>query len=138
VKESSSVRIQPKKMRNLKILVAEDNTINQRIVKMMLDRLGCEKVVIVSDGEAAVAAVMDAEYDIVLMDIQMPHVGGLEATRRIRKYTKNQNKPWIIALSAGVMQEEQSAAIDAGMNGFLAKPISVDQLAAALDGIIAL
>jgi CheY-like chemotaxis protein len=81
---------------------------------------------------------MDAEYDIVLMDIQMPHVGGLEATRRIRKYTKNQNKPWIIALSAGVMQEEQSAAIDAGMNGFLAKPISVDQLAAALDGIIAL
>lgn len=134
-KESSGTHIQPKKMRNLRILVAEDNPINQRIAQMMLQRLGCENPVMVSDGEEAVAAVMDAPYDVILMDVQMPHVNGLDATRRIRTYTGKATKPWIIALTAGVMQEEQAEALQAGMNQFLAKPLMIEQLEKTLDHI---
>jgi PAS domain S-box-containing protein len=128
-------QIQPKKKRSMRILVAEDNPINQRIAQLMLQQLGCESVVIVSDGEAALAAVMDATFDVILMDVQMPTMNGLEATRRIREYTGRSDKPWIIALTAGVMQEEQKAAANAGMNQFLAKPLNTEQLAATLDGI---
>jgi PAS domain S-box-containing protein len=128
-------QIQPKKKRSMRILVAEDNPINQRIAQLMLQQLGCESVVIVSDGEAALAAVMDATFDIILMDVQMPTMNGLESTRRIREHTGQSDKPWIIALTAGVMQEEQKAAADAGMNGFLAKPLNTEQLATTLDGI---
>jgi PAS domain S-box-containing protein len=133
-KEASNTQIQPKKTRSLRILVAEDNPINQRIAQLMLQQLGCENAVIVSDGEAAVAAVMDADYDLILMDVQMPHMNGLEATSRIRERTGSPNKPWVIALTAGVMQEEQQAAMKAGMNAFLAKPLSIDQLRETIDG----
>jgi CheY-like chemotaxis protein len=128
LKEPAGSQIQPKKTRKLQILVAEDNAINQRIVQMMLQRLGYENPVLVDDGEAAVAAVMDAKYDIILMDVQMPHMNGLEATRLIREQTGQVDKPWIIALTAGVMEEERAAAKEAGMNAFLAKPIVIDQL----------
>jgi PAS domain S-box-containing protein len=134
-KEIAGSQIQPKKIRNLRILLAEDNAINQRIAQLMLQRLGCENTVIVSDGEEAVAAVMDATYDLILMDVQMPHMSGLDATRQIRKITAKPDKPWIIALTAGVMQEEQHAALEAGMNDFLAKPLSLEQLAKTLDGL---
>ncbi|MFA7256520.1 MAG: response regulator [Kiritimatiellales bacterium] len=134
-KEIAGTQIQPKKKRSMRILVAEDNAINQRIVQMMLQQLGCENVVLVSDGEAAVAATMDATYDVILMDVQMPHLNGLEATLQIRKLTGSPNKPWIIALTAGVMQEEQKAASEVGMNDFLAKPLSIDQLRETLDGL---
>lgn len=125
--------LHPKKKRTLRILVAEDNAINQRIAQMMLQQLGCENCVLASDGEAAVAAAMDTGFDVILMDVQMPHMSGLEATRRIRALTGSPEKPWIIALTAGVMKEEQNAAAQAGMNGFLAKPLSIEQLKQTLD-----
>lgn len=128
-------QIPPKKKRTLRILVAEDNAINQRIAQMMLQQLGYENSVLVGDGEAAVAAAMDTGFDVILMDVQMPHMSGLDATRRIRSRTGKADKPWIIALTAGVMKEEQDAAAEAGMNGFLAKPLSIEQLRAALDGL---
>ncbi len=134
-KETAGTQIQPKKLRNLRVLVAEDNPINQRIAQMMLLRIGCEKPVIVSDGEEAVAAVMDSTYDVILMDIQMPRMNGLDATRQIRKHTGDPKKPWVIALSAGVMREEQTAALEAGMNEFLSKPLVIDQLEKTLDHI---
>ncbi len=127
-KEPAGSQIRPKKTRTLRILVAEDNSINQRIVQMMLQRLGYENPVLVENGEAAVAAIMDAEYDVILMDVQMPHMNGLEASRLIREQTGQVDKPWIIALTAGVMEEERTAAKEAGMNAFLAKPIVIDQL----------
>ncbi|MFA7368269.1 MAG: response regulator [Kiritimatiellales bacterium] len=136
VKEISGTQIQPKKFRNLRVLVAEDNPINQRIAQMMLQRIGCEKVVMVSDGEEAVAAVMDATFDVILMDIQMPHMNGMDATRQIRKHTGQPDKPWIIALSAGVMREEQTEALSAEMNEFVAKPLVVEQLEKTLDRIL--
>jgi CheY-like chemotaxis protein len=133
--EVAGTQIQPKKTRNMSILVAEDNAINQRIMEMMLQRLGCEKSIIVSDGEQAVAAVMDDMYDLILMDVQMPHMSGLDATRKIREYTGKSDKPWIIALTAGVMHEEQLAAMESGMNEFMAKPITIEQLEKMLDSL---
>jgi PAS domain S-box-containing protein len=135
-KEAAGTNIQPKKLRNLRVLVAEDNPINQRIAQMMLQRIGCETVVIVADGEEAVAAAMDAPFDVILMDIQMPHMNGIDAARRIRELIGHPTKPWIVALSAGVMQEEQIEALAAGMNEFVAKPLVVAQLEKTLDKIL--
>ena len=130
---SSQVAITPKKERPFSVLLAEDNTINQRVVHMMLDRLGCKNVVIVPDGEQALAAVMDAPFELILMDVQMPHMSGIEATKKIRELSGKTDTPWIIALTAGVMQEERTAALDAGMNSFLPKPLNIEQLEKALD-----
>jgi PAS domain S-box-containing protein len=135
-KEAAGTHIQPKKLRHLRVLVAEDNPINQRIAQMMLQRIGCETVVIVSDGEEAVAAAMDAPFDVILMDIQMPRMNGIDASRKIRELTGHPTKPWIIALSAGVMKEEQITALEAGMNEFVAKPLVVAQLEKTLDNIL--
>ena len=135
-KETEGTHIQPKKLRNLRVLVAEDNPINQRIAQMMLQRIGCETVVIVADGEEAVAAAMDAQFDVILMDIQMPRMNGIDASRKIREITAHPTKPWIIALSAGVMKEEQITALEAGMNEFVAKPLVVAQLEKTLDNIL--
>jgi PAS domain S-box-containing protein len=121
-------QIQPHKEHTLRVLVAEDNKINQRIAQMMLKRLGYTNHALAADGEEAVAAVMDSEYDVILMDVQMPQMNGLEATRRIREQTGNPERPWIIAMTAGVMKEERMAAAEAGMNEFLAKPLVVNQL----------
>ena len=120
------------KEKELRVLVAEDNKINQRIAEMMLKRLGYSHHALVADGQAAVAAVRDSDYDAILMDVQMPAMNGLEATRRIRELTGSSDQPYIIAMTAGVMKEEQDAATEAGMNGFLAKPLSVEQLESAL------
>jgi CheY-like chemotaxis protein len=125
---SPNGQVQPHKTRSLRILVAEDNPINQKIAQMMLQRLGYDRHVLVQDGEEAVAAVMDSEYDVILMDVQMPHMNGLKATQLIRKQTGEENKPWIVALTAAVMQEERAAAEEAGMNAFLAKPLVIEQL----------
>jgi PAS domain S-box-containing protein len=135
-KATEGTHIQPKKLRNLRVLVAEDNPINQRIAQMMLQRIGCETVVIVADGEEAVAAAMDAQFDVILMDIQMPRMNGIDASRKIREITGHPTKPWIIALSAGVMKEEQITALEAGMNEFVAKPLVVAQLEKTLDNIL--
>jgi two-component system sensor histidine kinase/response regulator len=130
--KNTIAKVSSDRLSALRVLAAEDNAINQRIIKMMLDRLGCSDAVLVADGEEAVAAVLDAPYDVILMDVQMPRMTGIEAALRIREHTGQADTPWIIALTAGVMQEEQSAALDAGMNEFLAKPLSLDQLEAAL------
>ncbi len=125
-----------KKKISLRILVAEDNPINQRVAQMMLQRLGCEQAVFVENGEEAVAAVLDAEYDVVLMDVQMPQMNGLEATAEIRKHVGKKEEPWIIALTAGVMADERKKVMQSGMNDFMAKPLAVDQLEEKLQEVI--
>jgi len=118
-----------KRTHNLRLLVAEDNPINKRVVQMMLHRLGyTENTVFVDDGKLAVDAIMDSEYDVILMDVQMPNMNGIDATIAIRKHTGSKTKPWIIALTAGVMQDERQRIDDAGMNDFLAKPLAIEQL----------
>jgi CheY-like chemotaxis protein len=79
---------------------------------------------------------MDAQFDVILMDIQMPRMNGIDASRKIREITGHPTKPWIIALSAGVMKEEQITALEAGMNEFVAKPLVVAQLEKTLDNIL--
>ncbi len=115
----------------LHVLVAEDNSINQRIAGMMLERLG-HTFTLVENGEAAVEAVKQGAFDLILMDIQMPKLDGLEATRRIRAESGQNGLPPIIALTAGAMESDRQAAISSGMNGFLAKPLKIRQLEEAI------
>ena len=113
-----------------RILVAEDNEINQLVITEMLRSLGIQAVV-VENGLLAVEAVTEHQFDLVLMDCQMPVLDGYEATRRIRQYANLQQLP-IIALTADVTQESKDKATSAGLNAHLTKPISFEQLTACL------
>ncbi len=117
-----------------RVLLAEDHEINQVLTSAMLDRLGC-RVDVAADGAAAVAAVSAAHGDpfgLVLMDIQMPGVDGLEATRRIRAAGWSGDALPIVALTANAFGEDVEACLAAGMQGHLAKPLQLGQLAEAL------
>jgi CheY-like chemotaxis protein/HPt (histidine-containing phosphotransfer) domain-containing protein len=113
----------------MRLLVAEDNPTNQRLLVKLLDRLGYTAAV-VGDGAAAVDAVGGGGYDVVLMDVQMPNVDGLEATRRIR--TVHGPEPYVVAVTANATADDVSACLAAGMDAHLAKPIRPDALTAAL------
>lgn len=115
----------------LSILMAEDNSVNQRVAQLTLRRLGYE-VEIASDGAEALGALQRRTFDVILMDVQMPGMDGLEATRRIRAQPIHETKPWIIALTAGAFEEDRLNVFRAGMNDFLSKPLRVDHLHAAL------
>ncbi len=114
----------------LRILLAEDNVTNQRLAVRLLGRMGYAPDV-APDGAAAVAAVRDRNYDVVLMDVQMPGVDGLEATRQIR--AAHGERPWIVAMTANTTIEDREATSIAGMDDYLTKPIRPDALAAALE-----
>jgi PAS domain S-box-containing protein len=115
----------------LRVLVAEDNPINQMVASLMLKQLDCETDV-AGDGVEAVAAVHLFRYDVVFMDVQMPHMDGLEATRRIRSEIPAGRQPAIIAMTANAMPEDRTSCLEAGMDHYLAKPFKKDQLVAAL------
>jgi len=110
-----------------KILVAEDNTTNQIIMIKMLDKLGYYAD-LASDGEEAVTRVLEKQYDIVFMDIQMPKIDGFEATKQIRTNLKNHKQPWVIALTANTLEVDKNKSEQSGMNDFLAKPLSFADL----------
>ena len=113
----------------LRILLAEDNAVNQAVARHQLGRLGYEPV-IVSDGAQAVAAILGGVFDVILMDVQMPELDGFEATQRIR--AAGFARPWIIALTAGVGPGDRDLARAAGMNDYLSKPLRPEALQAAL------
>ncbi len=115
----------------LSVLMAEDNNVNQRVAQLTLRRLGYE-IEIVSDGAEALGALQRRNFDVILMDVQMPGMDGLEATRRIRAFTGHETRPWIIALTAGAFEEDRLNAFRAGMNDFLGKPLRIELLQAAL------
>ncbi len=118
----------------LRVLLVEDNRVNQRVAKSMLRRLGCQ-VDLASDGEEAVAMQAKGDYDVVLMDCQMPVVDGLTATRRIReneaREPRSRRTP-IIALTAQAMSGDRERCIETGMDDYLSKPIDPLELARAL------
>ncbi|MED5374647.1 MAG: ATP-binding protein [Myxococcota bacterium] len=114
----------------LRVLVAEDNPVNRMVADRLLRKLGVQPV-IVEDGQAAVEALLSARFDVVLMDVHMPVLDGLEATRQLREL--GHTLP-VIAMTAGTMAEDRSACEDAGMDGFLAKPVQLEALGAALRG----
>jgi signal transduction histidine kinase/CheY-like chemotaxis protein len=115
-----------------RILVAEDNATNQRVAKVMLERLGYTPV-IVENGALAVEAARNATFDVIFMDIHMPVMDGIEATLQIRDLLPKDAQPWIVALTAGVNAEIRQAAEDAGMNDYITKPFTVESLRAAIE-----
>ena len=114
----------------LRILVAEDNPVNQRLVVRMLEKRG-HRVVLADNGEEALEALAKETFDVVFMDVQMPRMDGLAATAAIRNTERNRgdgSHQTVIALTAHAMQGDQQRCLAAGMDGFLAKPIGVHQL----------
>ena len=117
-----------------RVLVVEDNPVNRQVIEAMLQKLKLE-VECVENGETAVAAVIGgARPDLVLMDVQMPVMDGLEATMRIRRWEGETGQPRlpIIALTAGAFEEDRDRCIASGMDGYLAKPIQMKHLTATL------
>lgn len=114
--------------KHTRILVVEDNTVNQMVVTMMLKKLGYTQVVTVADGVEAVAICQQQTFDIILMDIQMEQMDGYTASRKIREHLASPDRPWIIALTAGAQQEDADKAYAAGMNAFTTKPIQIGGL----------
>lgn len=120
---------------NLKILLAEDNPVNQRVVALMLKKLGCE-VDWVSNGLEAVDAVKRKSYAAVLMDIQMPEMDGLRATQEIlRNQPDPAKRPKIIALTANALKGDKEVCLDAGMDDYLAKPVRLAELSACIESV---
>ncbi|MBQ3058724.1 MAG: response regulator [Desulfovibrio sp.] len=116
----------------LRILLAEDNLLNQEIAIGILEHMGCT-VHISNNGQECLEAFCKGQYDLVLMDMRMPVMDGLEATRRIRAYgTPEGTAIPIVAMTADVMAEDRAACREAGMDGHLGKPINVDELRAVL------
>ncbi|HEX7360263.1 MAG TPA: response regulator [Bryobacteraceae bacterium] len=110
-----------------RILMAEDNSINQRVGKLILQRAGFP-IDVVGDGNEAVAAHRENPYDLILMDCQMPTMDGFEASRRIRKLDGPQ--PVIIAVTANALVGERERCLSAGMDDYLSKPFQAEQLVA--------
>jgi CheY-like chemotaxis protein len=121
-------------LRGARVLLVEDNCLNQEICAAMLDSLGCDAEV-VDDGRAGVDAVLDRQYDIVLMDCQMPNMDGFEATRLIRKLEleRSAKRVPIIALTANAMEGDRDRCIAAGMDDYVSKPFKKDALRATLE-----
>ncbi|MEN9221797.1 MAG: response regulator, partial [Thermostichus sp. BF3_bins_97] len=119
----------------LRILVAEDNPINQKVTRLMLERLGYRPDV-VANGLEAIKALHLRPYDLVLMDMQMPEMDGLSATRRIRAELPPEHQPRIVALSANVLSESRAEAAAAGVDDYLTKPLERPPLLRVLQGSV--
>jgi two-component system sensor histidine kinase/response regulator len=118
-------------LQNKTFLLAEDNQINQLVAVEMLKRLGI-KLDLALNGKQALELVAKTHYDFVFMDVQMPEIDGLEATRLIRQ-NESIRQPYIIAMTANAMEEDRQTCLAAGMNDFLSKPLSIESLYRTLE-----
>jgi CheY-like chemotaxis protein len=118
----------------LRILLAEDNPVNQTLAMRILEKLG-HKVEVVNNGKEAVERAESEQFDLVLMDVQMPGMDGLEATTAIRAAEVHSGKHVpIVAMTAHAMKGDREMCLSAGMDGYLSKPIRIDQLKEAISG----
>jgi CheY-like chemotaxis protein len=114
----------------LQILVAEDNAVNQTLMMMVMKKLGLVPD-LAPNGVKALEALVSKPYDIILMDVQMPEMDGIETTRIIRQQSYHQ--PVIVAVTANAMQDDKEACIEAGMDDYISKPIELEKLMAMLE-----
>jgi CheY-like chemotaxis protein/HPt (histidine-containing phosphotransfer) domain-containing protein len=124
----------PGDRRPMRILVAEDNPTNQRLAALILKRIGY-RADMVGNGVEVIEALARQHYDVVLMDVQMPEMDGLEATRRIHQQWPGAERPHIIAVTANALPEERASCLAAGMDDYVSKPIRVDELVDALERV---
>jgi hypothetical protein len=112
----------------LRVLLAEDNLINQKLAVRILEKQG-HGVTVANDGVEAVAAAQNGEFDVILMDVQMPNMGGLEAAAAIRTLERGTGRHVpIVALTAHAMKGDQERCLEAGMDGYVSKPIQANHL----------
>jgi len=120
----------------LRILLAEDNLVNQKLATRLLQQMGY-RADIASNGLEAVESVGRQTYDVVLMDVQMPELDGLDATRRICATWPLEQRPRIVAMTANAMQGDREMCLAAGMDDYVTKPIRVNELINALNNVTA-
>ena len=116
----------------LRILLAEDNTVNQQVALLLLKKFGY-RADVVSNGEEVLQALEHADYDVILMDVEMPEMDGLTATRLIRERSSRWTSPWIIAVTAYSMLGDREKCLEIGMNDYISKPIRINELKEALE-----
>jgi CheY-like chemotaxis protein len=111
-----------------RILLVEDQPVNQKLTRLMLNRLGYSHVDLAENGREAVELVGKRDYDLILMDLQMPVMGGQDATREIRGNLHLKHQPVIVALTGYALSGVRESCYESGMNEFLTKPVSLDTL----------
>ena len=119
-------------LNDVRILVAEDNVVNQFVIRKILEELGCE-VTIVNDGIEVVRSWKARRYDMILMDIQMPNRDGIAATRVIRKLENGEQSVPIIAITANALKNDRDACIEAGLDDYLSKPYRIEEFKLMLE-----
>jgi len=129
----------PKKTRakrGLRVLLAEDNQVNQLVASRILEKLG-HQVTVVSSGRQAVSAAQAGKFDVIVMDVQMPEMDGLEATAEIRRWERTTGKHVpIIAMTAHAMKGDRERCLEAGMDGYTSKPIRIKELEQAISKLV--
>lgn len=120
----------------LKVLLVEDNPVNQKLAVKLLERQGW-KVTVASDGREALERAKEEEFDLILMDVQMPEVDGLEATRTIREWERHRGRHTpIVALTAHAFEEDKRRCLEAGMDAYLSKPIKIQELLKTIEALL--
>jgi len=108
----------------LSILIAEDNEMNQKVIARILQSMQFSNIKIVDTGLKALQSAKEEHFDVILMDIMMPEMGGIEATERIRSEIPRDDQPAIIAITADAFSETRKRCLESGMNDILTKPLS--------------
>lgn len=134
--DTADIRPTTSQPSQLRILVAEDNPINQRVISLLLQRLGYEAEV-VSNGLETLAAMENSKYDIVFLDVQMPEMDGIEAAREICKRHSPGDRPFLVALTAHAVEGDKDDCLSAGMDDYISKPIKIETLKKMLSRVAA-
>jgi signal transduction histidine kinase/DNA-binding response OmpR family regulator len=121
----------PASLRSLRILVVEDNVVNQRVARLLLRNIG-QRADLATNGVEAVSALQRQHYDLVLMDCQMPEMDGFAATREIRERIPADRQPYIVAMTANALEGDRERCLNAGMDDYIAKPVDRERLRAIL------
>ncbi len=133
--ESTGAITKVEGINNLRILLVEDNPTNQKVATLLLKRIGFATDV-AGNGLEAIQSATRLKYDLILMDVQMPEMDGLEATKIIRKKLPQESQPYIYAMTAGVTEADQQECKEAGMDGFIRKPVKIDELKNAIEEVL--